>query len=89
MLKVSGATEWRLKVREATSAIRFLTPAMDTEMSGEASLAWMRIAKARVSRLAMVDLDELSLFVQLTVGVLSHHAATWTCFSATKCSSTR
>jgi hypothetical protein len=30
------------------------------------------------------------LFVQLTVGVLLlHHAATWTCFSETRCSSTK
>jgi hypothetical protein len=35
---VSGAAEWRLKVRDAMSAILLLTPAMETEMSGEASL---------------------------------------------------
>jgi hypothetical protein len=43
----------------------------------------MRSAKTRVSHPAMAEQDELSLFVQLTVGVLSHQqqAATWTCFT--------
>jgi hypothetical protein len=89
MVNVAAATECLLKVREATSAIRFLMPAMEMEIRGEASLACMRIANARARRPATADLEELSLFVQLTVGVLSHHAATWTCFSSTKCSSTR
>jgi hypothetical protein len=89
MANVLAATECLLKVCDATSAIRFLTPAMETEIRGEASLAWMRMANARARRPATADLDELSLFVQLTVGVLSHHATMWTCFSATKCSSTR
>ena len=79
----------RWKVREATSAIRLLSPAMDTEINGDASLAWMRMARARVSRPAICEREELSLLVQLTVGVLSHHAATCTCLRSTRCSSTK
>jgi hypothetical protein len=45
----------RWNVREAASAIRLLSPAMDTEISGEASLVWMRMARARVSRPATRD----------------------------------
>jgi hypothetical protein len=89
MAKVLSATACRLNVRDATSAIRLSTPAMETEMRGDASFAWIRIAKALVRRPATDERDELSLFVQLTVGVLSHHAATWTWRSATKCSRTR
>jgi hypothetical protein len=89
MVKVSAVAELRLNVRDEKSAMRLSTPAMETETSGDASFAWIRIAKARVRRPATCDREELSLFVQLTVGVLSHHAATWTCFKATRCSSTR
>jgi hypothetical protein len=70
--------ELRLKVREDMSAIRLSIPEIETKTSGEASFSWMRSAKARVRRPAMIDRNELSLFVQLTVGVLSHHAATCT-----------
>ena len=55
MANVLAATECRLKVREATSAIRFLTPAMETKIRGEASLAWMRMANARARRPATAD----------------------------------
>ena len=81
--------ELRPNVREDMSAIRLSIPAIETETSGEASFSWMRSANARVRRPAMSDRDELSLFVQLTVGVLSHQAATCTCFSVTRCSRTR
>jgi hypothetical protein len=89
MWNVFEVAEFRLKVRDAVSAIVFLVPAMETDTRGEASLAWMRMARARVRRPATLDWEELSLLVQLTVGVLSHHAATWTWRSATTCSRTR
>jgi hypothetical protein len=89
MWNVFEFAECRLNVRDAVSAIVFLMPAMETDTRGDASLAWMRRASARVRRPATLDLDELSLLVQLTVGVLSHHAATWTWRSATTCSRTR
>jgi hypothetical protein len=80
MWNVSRVAELRLNVRDDRSAMRLSTPAMDTDIRGEASLAWMRSANALVSRPAIRDREELSLLVQLTVGVLSHHAATCTCF---------
>jgi hypothetical protein len=89
MWNVFEVAEFRLKVRDAVSAIVFLVPAMETDTRGEASLAWMRRARARVRRPATLDREELSLLVQLTVGVLSHHAVTWTWQSATTCSRTR
>jgi hypothetical protein len=72
--------ELGLNVREDMSAIRLSIPVIETETSGEASFSWMRSAKARVRLPATIDRDGLSLSVQLTVGVLSHHAATCTCF---------
>jgi hypothetical protein len=89
MANVLVVAEFRWKVREAVSAIVFCVPAMDTDISGDASLAWSRMASARVSRPATLEREELSLLVQLTVGVLSHQAATWTYWSDTKCSRTR
>jgi len=89
MANVSAVAVLRWKVLDAVSAIMFSVPAMENEIKGEASLAWSRMASARVSRPATLDRDELNLFVQLTVGVLSHHAATWTWRSGTKCSRTR
>jgi hypothetical protein len=80
ILNVSAVAEFRVSVRDAKSAIVLLMPAMETEMNGD--------AKALVRRPAMAERDELSLFVQLSI-VLSHHAATWTCFRCTRCSSTR
>ena len=77
-----------LNVREDMSAMRLSMPAIETEIEGEASLTWMRMARALVRRPAMTEREELSLFVQLTVGVLSHHAATCTCFKETRCSKT-
>jgi hypothetical protein len=62
---------------------------MDTDISGEASFAWMQRARALARRLATMDLDELSLLVQLTVGVLLHHAAMRTCRRQARCSNTR
>ena len=89
MAKVVLVAVLRWKVRDAVSAMVLLTPAMESEVSGEAWLMWIRIASARVSRPAMGEREALSLFVQLTVGVLSHQAATWMCRSGASCSSTR
>ena len=50
---------------------------------------WMGMAKALVRRPAMGERVALSLFVQLTVGVLSHQVAMWTCRSGASCSRTR
>jgi hypothetical protein len=88
MANVSAVAVLRWKVRDAVSAIVLSVPAMETDIRGEASLAWSRMASARVSRPATLDRDELSLLVQLTVGVLSHQAATWTWRSDTRCSRT-
>ena len=46
MLKVRSVAVLRWKVQEAVSAMVLLTPAMDYDVSGEASLTWMRIARA-------------------------------------------
>jgi hypothetical protein len=89
LVKVAASAVFRWNVRDAMSAMRFSMPAMDTEIRGDASLAWMRMASARARRPGMRDRGELSLFVQQTVGVLSHHAATCTCLRSTRCSSTK
>ena len=89
MLKVWSVAVLQWKVREAVSAMVLSTPAMDNEVRGDASLMWMRIAKALVRRPAMGEREALSLFVQLTVGMLSHQAATWTWRSGVRCSRTR
>jgi cell fate (sporulation/competence/biofilm development) regulator YmcA (YheA/YmcA/DUF963 family) len=39
IFNVPAVAEFRLKVRDAISAMVLITPAMDTEMSGDASLA--------------------------------------------------
>ena len=64
------------KVRKAVSAMVLLTPTMDNSMSGEASLMWMHIARALIRRPVIGEWEALSLFVQLTVGVLSHQMVT-------------
>ena len=74
------------KVHDAMSAIVLLTPAMDREVSGDALLTWMCMVSACMRRPAIGECDVLSLLVQLTVGVLSHHAATCTCCRGTRCS---
>lgn len=79
----------RLKVRDAMSAMVLWVPAMETEMSGDASFVWIRMANARVRRPATREREERSLLVQLTVGVLSHQAATCVCRRGATCSSTR
>jgi len=80
---------WEPKAHDAMSAMTFSVPAMDTVINGDASFTWMWRDRARMSRAATHDLDELSLFAQLTVGVLSHHAATCTCLSSVRFLSTR
>jgi hypothetical protein len=65
-LKVVALAVLRWNVREATSAIQFLSPAMDTEIWGDASLVWMHMARARFRRPAICAREELSLLVQLT-----------------------
>jgi hypothetical protein len=64
-----------LKIREAVSAILLRTPAIDHVCNGDAWFVCSLTANARTSRAATIDLDELILLAQLTVGVLSHHAA--------------
>lgn len=80
-LKVAVVAEVVLNVLEAMSAIWLSTLAMDTKISGEASwFAWRHKAKVHVCHPATRDLEDKSLLVQLTpVGMLSHHAAMWTC----------
>jgi hypothetical protein len=53
----------------------FKIPVIDHVMSGEAWLVCSHNARAQTSLAATMDLDELHLLSQLTVGVLSHHAA--------------
>ena len=85
MLKVVSVAVLRWKVREAVLAMVLLMPAMDNKVSGDASLTWMRIAKALVRWPAMGERVALSLFVQLMVGVLSHQVAMWMCRSGASC----
>ena len=89
MLKVLFMAMLQWKVHEAVSAMMLLMPAMDNEVSGDASLTWMHIAKALVRRPAMGERVALSLFVQLMVGVLSDQAVMWMCWSGVSCSRTR
>jgi hypothetical protein len=77
------------KERDATSAILLRMPAMETVTSGEASLTLMRIMRARTRRWPIFDLLEVMRRAQLTVEVLSHHAATCSCLRSTSSSSTR
>ena len=79
----------RWKVHDAISAILLSMPSMEWEMSGDALLMCMHMARACVSCPAMGEQDALSLFIQLMVGVLSHQAATWMCCRVTRCSRTR
>ena len=76
VLLVAAVLWW--KVREAVLAMVLSTPAMEREVSWEAWLTWIHITKARVSRPVMGEREALSLFIQLTVGVLSHQVVTWT-----------
>ena len=90
MLKVWLVAVFLWKVRDAVSAMMLSTPVMDKEVSGEASFTCIRMAKALVRHPATGEQEALSLFVQLTVGVLSHHVVTCTCrTSGAKCSRTR
>ena len=76
MLKVRSVAVLWWKVCNAVSAMVLLTPAMDNDVSGEASLMWMHIARALVRCPAIGEWEALSLFIQLTVGVLSHQVVT-------------
>ena len=76
----------RWKVRDAVSAIVLSTPAMDREVSRDTSLTWMHMVSARMRWPVIGEHDALSLLVQLTVGVLSHHAAMCTCHRGMRCS---
>ena len=71
------------------SASLLLMPAMEWEMSGDASFTCMHMASAHVSHPVMGERDVLSLFVHATVGVLSHQAMTWMCRRVARCSRTR
>ena len=77
------------KVHEAMSAILLSMPVMEWEMSRDASLTCMRMARACISCPVMGERDALSLFIQDTVGVLLHHTATWICHRVARCSRTR
>ena len=70
----------------AMLAMVLLTPVMDRDVSGDASLTWMHIARAHVRQPAIGEHDALSLLVQLMVGVLSHQAVMWMCHSGVICS---
>ena len=76
MLKVKSVAVLWWKVHNAVSAMVLSTPAMDNNVSGEASLMWIRIARALVRCPVIGEQEALSLLVQLMVGVLSHQAVT-------------
>ena len=77
------------KDRDALSANVLVMPDMDKVANGEARWSRCRMASAMTSRLAILDLVELSRLAQLTVGVLSDQAATCSCFRlGTNCSRT-
>ena len=88
-VNVSLVAVLQWKVHDAISAILLLMPAMEWEMSRDASLMCMHMARAHISHPAIGEWDALSLFVQLTVGVLSHQVATWMCCRVARCSRTR
>jgi hypothetical protein len=77
------------KEREATSAMSFRQPWMETVTSGEAWLTLIRIMRARTRRWPMRERLEVMRRAQLTVDVLSHHAATCSCLRRTSISNTR
>ena len=56
MLKVLSVAVLQWKVRKAVLAMVLLMPAMDNEVRGDASLMWMRIAKALVRLPAMGEM---------------------------------
>lgn len=86
---VSPAAYRLLNIRDAVSAIMFRTPAMDQVWRGDAWFVCSLIASARTSLAATIDLDELSLLAQLTVGVLSHQAAACANCIGAMCSRTK
>ena len=61
---------------EATSAISFLIPAMDTVSNGEAWCTCWRTARARHRCPPMTDFDEASFVAHATAGVLSQKMPT-------------
>ena len=73
MVKVRLVAVFLWKVHDAVSAMVLSTPAMDKEVSGEALFMWIHIARALVRHPVIREWEALSLFVQLMVGVLSHH----------------
>ena len=89
MSKVRSVAVLWWKVHNAMSTMVLLMPAMDNDVSGEASLTWMHIASALVRRPVIGEWEALSLLVQLTVGVLSHQVVTWMWHSGAGCSTTR
>ena len=64
---------------EAMSARSLETPAMESVERGDDSVTCWRMARMWASWLAINNFVDLSLLDQLTVGVLSDHAATWRC----------
>ena len=57
--------------RDATSAMLFVLPSIDTVRSGDDLVTLCRMASAMRSRAATLDFVEDSFFDQATVGVLS------------------
>ena len=75
--------------RDATSAISFSSPAIETESSGDAFRALCLIARARRSLPATMECFDAKRFAHETVGVLSQYIATCEyCRSVTKYSNT-
>ena len=67
------------------SAMPLLMPAVERDVSRDASLMWILMASAHVRCPTMGEHEALSLLVQLMVGVLSHQAAMCTCLSQMRC----
>ena len=76
--------------RDATSAMSFLIPAIDTVSSGDARWTCCRSASALQRCPPTVDFDEDSLVAQATAGVLSQKMPMWECLrlNGLICSST-
>jgi hypothetical protein len=74
---------------EATSAMSFRQPWIETATSGEASLTLLLIMRARTRQWPMRERLDVIRRAQLTVEVLSHHAATCSFLRRTSISRTR
>ena len=79
-----------LAARDATSAISFLIPAIDTVSIGEARWTCWRSANALQRCPPTIDFDDASFVAHATAGVLSQKMPTWACvrLNGLICSST-